>query len=226
MKYLKPNVHFAGGSAHQAPAPQGSSARPETELSNRGNMKSFWNGNNHSIYQKAATGGQNHMAKNEETSTRGSGKGQKLLSGTEDQLIEDLQRVHKLFPNAEPDRDFYRAHGMYTDAAWKEHFSRFEVFVAEAGLLPRFRQTCYWLARTVEVLQQHGKDLSAEEAAIIREMVNDAYSLLMTARGFSEQEKETMREKLDNLGSMLAAEIESEEFTSESAKGLGNEQAT
>ena len=49
------------------------------------------------------------MAKNKETSHRGTGKGQKLLSGTRDQLIKDLQRVHKVFPTAEPDRDFYRA---------------------------------------------------------------------------------------------------------------------
>ena len=112
------------------------------------------------------------MAKNEETSTRGSGKGQKLLSGTEDQLIEDLQRVHKLFPNAQPDKDFYRAHGMYADAAWKEHFSRFEVFVAEAGLLPRFRQTCYWIDRAAEELQQGWEDLSEQEKETIREKQN------------------------------------------------------
>ena len=45
------------------------------------------------------------------TSTRGAGKGRKLSSGTRDQLIKDLQRVHKLFPTATPDRDFYRQHG-------------------------------------------------------------------------------------------------------------------
>src|ERR1700751_2022344 len=64
------------------------------------------------------------------TSTRGAGKGQKLLSGTRDQLIKDLQRVHKVFPTAVPDRDFYRQHGKYADSAWKEHFPRFKDFVA------------------------------------------------------------------------------------------------
>ena len=39
------------------------------------------------------------MAKNKEASTRGTGNGQKLLSGTRDQLIKDLQRVHKVFPD-------------------------------------------------------------------------------------------------------------------------------
>ena len=65
-------------------------------------------------------------------STRGTGKGQKLLSGTRDQLIKDLQRVHKVFPTAQPDRDFYRVHGKYTDAAVKVHFSRFKDFAAAA----------------------------------------------------------------------------------------------
>jgi hypothetical protein len=66
------------------------------------------------------------------TSTRGTGKGQKLVSGTRDQLIKDLQRVHKIFPTAQPDRDFYRVHGKYTDAAVKVHFSRFKEFAAAA----------------------------------------------------------------------------------------------
>jgi len=69
---------------------------------------------------------------NKKTSSRGAGKGQKLLSGTRDQLIKDLQRIHKVFPTAQPDRDFYRVHGKYTDAAVKVHFSRFKDFAAAA----------------------------------------------------------------------------------------------
>jgi hypothetical protein len=76
------------------------------------------------------------LGKIKATSTRGTGKGQKLMEGTREQLIKDLQRVHKLFPTAIPDRDFYRKHGKYADAAWKEHFSRFKDFVAAAGILP------------------------------------------------------------------------------------------
>src|ERR1700741_902075 len=67
-----------------------------------------------------------------ETSHRGTGRGQKLVSGTRDQLIKDLQRVHKVFPTAQPDRDFYRVHGKYTDTAVKVHFSRFKDFAAAA----------------------------------------------------------------------------------------------
>ena len=66
------------------------------------------------------------------SSTRGTGKGLKLISGTRDQLIKDLQRVHKVFPTAQPDRDFYRVHGKYTDAAVKVHFSRFKDFAKTA----------------------------------------------------------------------------------------------
>jgi len=72
------------------------------------------------------------MTKNKKTSTRGAGKGQKLLSSTRDQIIKDLQRVHKLFPTAVPDRDFYRIHGRYSDAEWKAHFPKFKDFAAAA----------------------------------------------------------------------------------------------
>ncbi len=134
-----------------------------------------------------------------ETSTRGTGKGGKLPSGTEDQLIKDLQRVHKLFPNTEPDRDFYRAHGRYTDAAWKEHFSRFKVFVAEAGLLPPFRQACYFLDRIAEELQQGWKD-------------------------FSEQEREIIHEKMANFEAMLTARIESQRAVRETLAAMAEEE--
>jgi len=103
------------------------------------------------------------MAKNKETSTRGTGKGQKLLSGTRDQLVEDLQHVHKLFPTAVPDRDFYRKHGKYADAAWKKHFSRFKDFVAAAGLTP-FEAACRYLEQAAERLQQHLRQQHAEHA--------------------------------------------------------------
>ena len=76
------------------------------------------------------------VSKKAATSTRGTGKGQRLLEGTREQLIKDLQRVHKLFPNSVPDRDFYRKHGKYADAAWKEHFPRFKDFVGAADVLP------------------------------------------------------------------------------------------
>lgn len=74
------------------------------------------------------------MATKKVTSVRGTGKGQKLLSGTREQLIKDLQRVHKLFPNANPDRDFYRAHGKFADAAWKTYFPNFKDFVRNSSV--------------------------------------------------------------------------------------------
>jgi hypothetical protein len=95
------------------------------------------------------------------TSARGAGKGQKLLSGTRDQLIRDLQHVHKLFPTAVPDRDFYRKHGKYADAAWKEHFPRFKDFVAAAKpTLTPFAAACRYFEQAVKLLEQHGKHLS------------------------------------------------------------------
>ena len=98
------------------------------------------------------------------TSTRGAGKGQKLLSGTPGQLIKDLQHVHKLFPTAVPDRDFYRKHGKYADTAWKEHFPRFKDFVVAARpTLPPFEAACRHLEQAAGLLKQHGKNLSDDE---------------------------------------------------------------
>jgi len=77
------------------------------------------------------------LATKKDTSTRGTGKGQKLLSGTREQLIKDLQRVHKLFPNSNPDRDFYRSHGKYADSAWKTYFPHFKDFVRHAAVQPQ-----------------------------------------------------------------------------------------
>src|SRR5579862_5844633 len=57
-------------------------------------------------------------------------KSAKLVSRTA--LIKDLQHVLKVFPGSQPDRDFYRVHGKYTDAAVKVHFSRFKDFAAAA----------------------------------------------------------------------------------------------
>jgi len=134
------------------------------------------------------------MAKNKETSTRGTGEGWKLRSGTEEELIEDLQRVHKLFPNAEPDRDSYRAHGKFADAAWEEHFSRFNCFVGEAGLLlPRSRQAMYWLCRLGEVLQQHREEISEQTKKLIHAELRKVSELTKSDKAISE----TLAEKTE-----------------------------
>ena len=57
-------------------------------------------------------------------------KGAKIVSRKA--LIEDMQRVLRTFPTAQPDRDFYRVHGKYSDAAVKVHFSRFKDCAAAA----------------------------------------------------------------------------------------------
>lgn len=96
------------------------------------------------------------------TSTRGTGKGQKLLSGTRDQIIKDLQRVHKVFPTANPDRDFYRQHGKFADAAVKMHFSRFKDFAAAAvpEMTPdeAFKLALRSLDRAIDLIQKWHED--------------------------------------------------------------------
>jgi hypothetical protein len=141
---------------------------------------------------------------NQETSTRGIDEGQKLLSGTEEELIEDLQRVHKLCPNAEPDIDSYRAHGKFADAAWEEYFSRFNRFVGEAGmLLPRSRQVEYWANRLVEVLLQHREEISEPTKKLIRAQLGKAIESLKIDKPISEtlanMEEEEIVEKSKHI---------------------------
>jgi hypothetical protein len=131
------------------------------------------------------------MAQNKETSTRGAGKGQKLLSGTRDQLIKDLQRVHKLFPTAEPDRDFYRVHGKFADAAWKEHFPRFKDFVAAARpTLTPFAAACRHFEQAATLLKRHGKTRSEQEIRALYEIFNEMGWLVPALQDYQNREND------------------------------------
>ncbi len=123
------------------------------------------------------------MSKNKETSIRGTGKGQKLLSGTRDQLIKDVQRVHKLFPDANPDRDFYRQHGKYADAAWKKHFSRFKDFVAASGIASAYPQLMWHLKQVYAILSTRANQLSDRDAQNIRHELYCHFSAVTDAMG-------------------------------------------
>jgi hypothetical protein len=148
---------------------------------------------------------QSIMAKNKETSTRGAGKGQKLLSGTRDQLVKDLQHVHKLFPTAVPDRDFYRKHGKYADAAWKEHFPRFKDFVAAAKpTLTPFAAACRYFEQGVKLLEQHGKHLNEQE---IREL----YLIFEEVGGLVPALNDYLNKMDDEIFARMNAEDEAEE---------------
>ena len=129
----------------------------------------------------------NHTAKNKETSHRGAGKGQKLLSGTRDQLIKDLQRVHKVFPTANPDRDFYRQHGKFADAAWKEHFPRFKDFVAASGVDSAYPQLMWHLKQVHAILSTRGDQQSDQEARNVRHELYRLFSAFTEAMGVPAQ---------------------------------------
>jgi len=136
------------------------------------------------------------------TSTRGTGRGQKLLFGTRDQLIKDLQRVHKVFPTANPDRDFYRQHGKFADAAWKEHFPRFKDFVVAARpTLPPFEAACRYLEQAAGLLKQHGKNLSDDE---LREINRSLF-------GKVEWLNQELEDFSDRVIDKILAEMEDEE---------------
>lgn len=145
------------------------------------------------------------------TSNRWIDEGQKLLSGTEDELIEDLQRVHKLFPNAEPDGDLYRAYGRYADAAWKEHFSRFNRFVGEAGLLlPPARQIMYWLYRATEEVLQHREEFSKQNAELIHAEIGKVMELTKSNRAISETLTKMEEEEKAERGKRIHAAMHEE----------------
>ena len=140
------------------------------------------------------------MAKNKETSTRGTGKGQKLLSGTRDQLIKDLQRVHKVFPTAQPDRDFYRVHGKYSDAAVKVHFSRFKDFAAAAvpEMTPdeAFKLAVRSLDKAIALVKkwhedaEYGEGWDKHQSDVVNARVHDLDELFYIWRLIEEMDKE------------------------------------
>jgi hypothetical protein len=92
-----------------------------------------------------------------ETST--TGNEYKFTAGSHNALIRDLQRVQVLFPNPNPDLDYYRAHGEFTDEAWKQEFPRFEDFLAEARVTTvievcwHLRQAA-WLLRDMDSIEK------------------------------------------------------------------------
>jgi rhodanese-related sulfurtransferase len=96
--------------------------------------------------------------------------------GTRGQLIKDLQRVHKLFPDAIPDRDFYRAHGKYADAIWKEYFPRFKDFVQAADVLPGSNTASAPKAVPVELTSEDRLKFDLEKVAVKKEGTQKKYT--------------------------------------------------
>jgi hypothetical protein len=147
-------------------------------------------------------------------STRGAGKGLKLMSGTRDQLVKDLQRVHKVFPTANPDRDFYRQHGKFSDAAWKAHFPRFKDFVAAARpTLTPFAAACRDFEQATKLLKQHGKNLSEQE---IRELDDIFRKVSWLVPALNDHEDREIAETFNAMAE--EARIKAEEYARAAAR--------
>ena len=58
----------------------------------------------------------------------------KYPTGTADQIIEDVRRLHLLDPNKYITRNFYRAHGLYPERVWTSRFGTWKEVRREAGL--------------------------------------------------------------------------------------------
>jgi hypothetical protein len=67
----------------------------------------------------------------------------KKSAATREQMISDVQRVHKLFPQAVITRDFFRTHSKYIEKAWTQYFSTFSDLVREANAGPEKREPAY-----------------------------------------------------------------------------------
>ena len=142
-----------------------------------------------------------------ETSHRGTGKGQKLLSGTRDQLIKDLQRIHKVFPTAQPDRDFYRVHGKYSDAAVKVHFSRFKDFAAAAvpEMTPdeAFKLAVRSLDKAIALVKkwheeaEYGEGWDKRQTDAVNKRVHELDDLFFTWRMIKEMDEEDKAAKAE-----------------------------
>src|SRR5271169_2289381 len=78
----------------------------------------------------SSIGGNAHLAINKSAGNL------KKDSATRDQLLVDIRRIHKNFPDATITRDFYRQQGSFTDKAWSLYFPKFSNLVKEAGCEP------------------------------------------------------------------------------------------
>lgn len=86
-----------------------------------------------------------------ETST--TGNEYKLTAGSRYAVISDLQRVQVLFPNPNPDLDYYRAHAEFSDEAWKGYFPSFGDFLAEARVTTTIK-VIWHLRQAARLLRQ------------------------------------------------------------------------
>jgi hypothetical protein len=73
------------------------------------------------------------LAQNKQDGTAG---GQKKATATREQLLSDIRRIYKLFPNVVITRDFYRVHGKFLERTWSQYWPKFSDMVKEAGCEP------------------------------------------------------------------------------------------
>jgi len=123
-------------------------------------------------------------------------------------LVEDMQRVLRTLPTAQPDRDFYRAHGKYSDAAVKVHFSRFKDFAAAAvpEMTPdeAFKLAVRSLDRAIDLIQKwhenakYGEGWVKHQIDAVNARVHELDELFYTWRlvkTIDEEEQEPTREE-------------------------------
>ncbi|MFZ3330286.1 MAG: hypothetical protein WA197_06615 [Candidatus Acidiferrales bacterium] len=123
-------------------------------------------------------------------------------------LIEDMQRVLRTFPTAQPDRDFYRVHGKYSDAAVKVHFSHFKDFAAAAApeMTPdeAFKLAVRSLDRAIDLIQKWHEDAKYGEGWVKHQIdavnarvheLDELFYMWRLVKTIDEEEQEPTREE-------------------------------
>ena len=146
-----------------------------------------------------------------ETST--TGNEYKHTAGSRHALITDLQRVQVLFPNPNPDLDHYRAHGKFTDEAWKSYFPTFEDFLADARVTTVIE--IIWHLRQAAKLLRDMDSIEKWDSYDVEAALKNVHASLPPL--------DTEVQKFEAILNEMRLEAENKTQT---AKGSGNEQAS
>src|ERR1700675_3398821 len=117
--------------------------------------------------------------------------GQKPTHGTREQLVADIKKIRKNFPDATLTRDFYRKHGRYADIAWAEYFPAFKAFVGAGGGQPDAPASAP-KAAPVELTSEDRLKFDLEKVAVKKEGTQKKYAEALNRIKQLEEENELL----------------------------------
>jgi hypothetical protein len=114
---------------------------------------------------------------------------------TREQVIKDMQRVHKVFPDAQPDRDFYREHGRFKDSDWKRYFPKFKDFAKAAIAVKPFEEARRALNRALMLIRKREGNFNKQEMDALSDRATELDEEFYMWRLIKEMDEEEAREK-------------------------------